>query len=37
MPNSGLPAERIEASLGLIRDFASAAGVAPLVELLRPT
>jgi hypothetical protein len=36
MPNSGLPADRIEASLAAIRDFANATGVAPLVELLRP-
>jgi 2-methylcitrate dehydratase PrpD len=36
MPNSGLPEERIEQSLALIRDFASAASVAPLIELLRP-
>jgi hypothetical protein len=35
MPNSGLDADRIETSLGLIRDFASAASVAPLIELLR--
>jgi 2-methylcitrate dehydratase PrpD len=31
MPNSGLPTERIEASLALIRDFANAPSVAPLI------
>jgi 2-methylcitrate dehydratase PrpD len=36
MPNSGLSAERIEASLATIRDFANASGVAPLISLLRP-
>lgn len=35
MPNSGLPAARIEASLAAIRDVANAAGVAPLLDLLR--
>jgi 2-methylcitrate dehydratase PrpD len=35
MPNSGLGAERIKQSLALIRDFASAPSVAPLIELLR--
>ena len=35
MPNSGLPSERIEQSLALIRDFATATGVAPLIGLLR--
>jgi 2-methylcitrate dehydratase PrpD len=36
MPNSGLSAERIEQSLALIRDFAKATSVAPLIETLRP-
>jgi 2-methylcitrate dehydratase PrpD len=36
MPNSGLGAEPIEASFAAIRDFANAASVAPLLELLRP-
>ena len=36
MPNSRLGAERIEASFAAIRDFANAASVAPLLELLRP-
>jgi 2-methylcitrate dehydratase PrpD len=36
MPNSGLPAARIEQSLAAIRDFASAASVTPLITLLRP-
>ena len=36
MPNSGLPAASIERSLELIRDFASAASVAPLIALVRP-
>ena len=35
MPNAGLPLERIEQSLALIRDFANARSVMPLVELLR--
>jgi 2-methylcitrate dehydratase PrpD len=35
MPNSGLPAERIEQSLALIRDFKHAISVAPLIDLLR--
>jgi 2-methylcitrate dehydratase PrpD len=35
MPNGGLPADRIEASLATIRDFANAASVTPLIELLR--
>ena len=35
MPNSGLPAARIEESLALIRDFAGATGVAELIGLLR--
>jgi len=34
MPNSGLPAARIEESLALIRDFASAKSVAPLLSLI---
>jgi 2-methylcitrate dehydratase PrpD len=36
MPNSGLAADRIEQSLATIRDLANAAGVAPLINLLRP-
>jgi 2-methylcitrate dehydratase PrpD len=32
LPNSGLREERIEASLALIRDFANAPGVAPLIK-----
>jgi 2-methylcitrate dehydratase PrpD len=36
MPNSGLPAERVEASLAAIRDVANATSVAPLIGLLRP-
>jgi 2-methylcitrate dehydratase PrpD len=36
MPNSGLPTARIEQSLALIRDFANAPSVAPLIELIRP-
>jgi 2-methylcitrate dehydratase PrpD len=36
MRNSGLSAERIEASFALIRDFANAASVAPLIRLLQP-
>jgi len=36
MPNSGLPDQRIEASLAAIRDIANATSVAPLMELLRP-
>ncbi len=35
MPNSGLAADRIEASLALIRNFADAASVAPLIATLR--
>jgi 2-methylcitrate dehydratase PrpD len=35
MPNSGLSAEQIEASLAAIRDFANAASVTPLVGLVR--
>jgi 2-methylcitrate dehydratase PrpD len=35
MPNSRLPAERIERSLVLIRDFTKATSLAPLIELLR--
>jgi 2-methylcitrate dehydratase PrpD len=35
MPNSGLPAEKIEQSLTLIRDFANAKSVAALIELVR--
>jgi 2-methylcitrate dehydratase PrpD len=35
MPNSGLPAERIGTSLATIRDFKNAAGVEPLIELIR--
>jgi 2-methylcitrate dehydratase PrpD len=36
VPLSGLPAERIEPSLGLIHDFRRQGGVAALTELLRP-
>jgi 2-methylcitrate dehydratase PrpD len=36
MPNSGLPAERIEQSLALIRDFKDARDVGELVRLIRP-
>ena len=36
MPNSGLGTGRIEESLALIRGFANAPSVAPLMELLRP-
>jgi 2-methylcitrate dehydratase PrpD len=36
MPNSELGVERIEQSFALIRDFANAASVAPLIGLLRP-
>lgn len=36
MPNSGLPGERIEQSLALIRDFKNAASVEPLIALVRP-
>jgi 2-methylcitrate dehydratase PrpD len=36
MPHSGLGTERIEASLTAIRNFANAAGVRPLIDLLRP-
>jgi 2-methylcitrate dehydratase PrpD len=36
MPNSGLPAARIEESLAVIRDFKNAMSVGPLIELLRP-
>ena len=35
MPNSGLPAERIEQTLALIHDFRNAPGVSELVGLLR--
>ena len=35
MPNSGLPADRIKQSLALIRDFADATSVAPLIEAIR--
>jgi 2-methylcitrate dehydratase PrpD len=35
MPNSGLPGDRVERSLALIRDFPNAESVAPLIELLR--
>lgn len=36
MPNSGLGPARIAVSLALIRDFSNAAGVAPLIDQLRP-
>ena len=36
MPNSGLSAQQIEQGLALIRDFAKASSVAPLIDLLRP-
>jgi 2-methylcitrate dehydratase PrpD len=36
MPNSGLDAARIGASLTLIRNLSEAPGVSPLVEMLRP-
>jgi 2-methylcitrate dehydratase PrpD len=36
MPNSGLDAAQIEASLALIRNLAQAPGVSPLLETLRP-
>jgi 2-methylcitrate dehydratase PrpD len=36
MPNSGLPAARIEASLAVIRDFRNLAHVSALTDLLRP-
>ncbi len=36
MPNSGLSAQRIEQSLSLIREFAKASSVAPLIDALRP-
>jgi 2-methylcitrate dehydratase PrpD len=36
MPNSGLGADRIEASLKLIREFAKAESVAPLIAQIRP-
>jgi len=36
MPNSGLSGGRIEASLGLIRNLADAASVAPLIAAIRP-
>ncbi len=36
MPNSGLDAARIEASLAMIRNFPEAPSVAPLVEMVRP-
>jgi 2-methylcitrate dehydratase PrpD len=35
MPHSGLPAERIEASLDLIRGLRGCAGVAPLMAMMR--
>ena len=35
MPNSGLPAARIEQSLATIRDFAKAESVGPLISLLQ--
>jgi 2-methylcitrate dehydratase PrpD len=35
MPNSGLAADRIDASLALIRDLPQAASVTPLIETLR--
>jgi 2-methylcitrate dehydratase PrpD len=35
MPNAGLGTDRIEQSLALIRDFANAPSVAPLIELVR--
>lgn len=35
MPNSELPAAKIEESLALIRDFKNAASVAPLIGLIR--
>jgi 2-methylcitrate dehydratase PrpD len=36
MPNSGIDAARIEASLAMIRDFSEVPNVSPLIELLRP-
>jgi 2-methylcitrate dehydratase PrpD len=36
MPQAGLPADRIERCLGVIRDFRHAGSVAALAELLRP-
>jgi 2-methylcitrate dehydratase PrpD len=36
MPNSGLAPDRIEASLALIRNLPEAAGVSPLIEMVRP-
>jgi 2-methylcitrate dehydratase PrpD len=36
MPSSGLSLQRIEQSLAVIRDFAQAGSVAPLIDLLRP-
>ena len=36
MPNSGLPAAKIEQSLAAIRDFKNASGVGEIIELLRP-
>jgi 2-methylcitrate dehydratase PrpD len=35
MPNSGLGAEQIETSFRMIRNFANAPSVAPLIEALR--
>lgn len=36
MPNSGLDPTRIEASLAMLRNFAQAPDVLPLVEMLKP-
>ena len=36
MPSSGLAPDRIEASLALIRNLPEAAGVSPLIEMVRP-
>jgi 2-methylcitrate dehydratase PrpD len=36
MPNSGLDAARIEASLTMIRNFPQASGVSSLIEMVRP-
>jgi len=36
MPNSGLPPDKIETSLALIRGFANQSGVGPLSEQLKP-
>jgi 2-methylcitrate dehydratase PrpD len=35
MPNSGLDADRIEASFALIRNLSEASGVSPLIEMVR--